>query len=93
MNGIFTSTNLNVAVWLLASGHPMPEITSDNGRATFEFADPSGEVRRAALSLDLHNTVDDVCSVPVARIFAAQRILRDALNEKLGTTRRRQWER
>ena len=88
MKGIFATTNLNVAVWLLASGHPMPELTSGNGRATFEFADPSGEVRQAALSHDLQNTTDDVCSVPVARVFAAQSILRDALNEKLGTTRR-----
>jgi len=88
MNGIFSTTNLNVAVWLLASGHPMPEITNGNGRATFEFADQSGDVRRAAVSLDLQNTTDDVCCVPVARVFAAQRILRDELNEKLGTTRR-----
>ena len=54
MKGIFSTTNLNVAGWLLAFGHPMPEFTSGNGRATFEFTDPNGEVRRAALSLDLH---------------------------------------
>jgi len=37
---------MSSVTWLLASGHPMPELTGGNGRATFEFSDPSGEVRR-----------------------------------------------
>jgi hypothetical protein len=83
----FQTPKMNIAIYLVATGAPMPELLEEmTGRITFVFHDPQGEWQQEALRLDLRDTESDQCSVPVARIFAAERILRDAMRQKKAST-------
>ena len=77
----FQTPKLNLAVYLLAVGAPMPELREERpGQIIFAFQDPQGDWQKEALRLDLRDTESDDCSVPVARVFAAERILRYTAN-------------
>jgi len=88
MNGFFITRNLQGAAYVLTLGAPYPTTRADEtdkpGVVSFTFEDPDGEWQREARGLDLSNPEADRCHVPCARLFAAQKLLRDDVNRALG---------
>ena len=86
----FTTTSLAVASYLTACGAPYPTVKTEapKGVVIFEFQDTDdGEWRREAVKLRFEDTTSDVCLIPAARLFAAQKYLRDDMNTVLGRRR------
>jgi hypothetical protein len=88
MNGLFVTRNLQVAAYLVALGAPFPTTKAEEsnrpGVVTFEFPDPTGEWLQESKGLDLSDAQADTCHVPRARLFYAQKLLRDHMNRALG---------
>ena len=86
MNKSFSTRNPQVAAYILALGAPYPVTAPDStpGMVVFTFDDPTDEWRQEAAKLNLSDGESDVCSAPAARLFLAQRYLRDDMSRVLG---------
>jgi len=70
MNGVFATSNLRVAAYILTIGAPYPSTRAEendrSGVVSFTFEDPQGEWQREAKARDLSDAQADKCHVPCA---------------------------
>jgi len=78
----FECSDLQLASWLVASGHAFPETTkSSTGRAIFTFNDEDGSV---AWSAELYKLgADENCSCNVRHLWQAFDLLKKSLGPKV----------